>query len=230
MDLAAVFDRSGRVQRPPYRRLLAEIWSVLAYHPAPPAVEELPSGQGQPVLVIPAFLTGDGFTRSLRDFLTSCGFRAFGWELGINWGPTPALLSGLRRRLLSLHRQEAAPVALVGFSLGGLLARDLAYDHPDAVRHVVTLASPFRLPTASTIEPLFRLLAPRYSPTIQVARLQRPLPVPSTAICTRDDGIVDWRSCRAEAEGCSIEIGGAHSTICRNPEALRYVVRSLAGG
>lgn len=230
MDLAPVFDGSGQVRRPPYHRLLAEFWSLLAYHPAPPAAEELPSGQGRAVLVIPAFLTSDGFTRGLRDVLTRCGFRAFGWELGINWGPTPALLSGLRRRLLTLHRREAAPVALVGISLGGLFARDLAYDYPEAVRHVVTLASPFRLPTACTIEPLFRLLASRYSPDVQVARLQQPLPVPSTAIYTRDDGIVDWRSCRMdEADGRSIELRGAHTTLCRDPEALRCVVWSLAG-
>ncbi len=60
---------------------------------------------------------------------------------GLNWGPTPGLRAGLRRRLLDLRAGEGAPIALVGVSMGGLLARDLAHDHPEAVRQVITVAS-----------------------------------------------------------------------------------------
>ena len=109
------------------------------------------------------------------------------------------------------------------------MARDLAYDCSDDIRDVVTLVSPFRLPTASTIEPLVHICAPFYSTAIDLERLARPLPVPATAIFTRDDGIVTWESCTSDHSTCvSVEVTGRHVTICRNPEALRRVAESLA--
>ena len=142
MEPGAVFDGSGQVQRPPYGNLAKEAWSLLFYRPAPPSVEGLPQGEGRPVLVLPAALTNDSATHPLRRRLARCGFRAHPWNLGLNWGPTPALRAGLRRRLLDLHASEGAPIALLDVSMGGLLARDLAHDHPEPVRQVVTVASP----------------------------------------------------------------------------------------
>ena len=153
----------------------------------------------------------------------------FGWGLGVNWGPTPRLLRGLRRRTQELVAVEGGPISVIGVSLGGLLVRDLAHDCPDDIRHVVTLVSPFRLPTASTIEPLVRLCTPFYSRDIDVARLARPLPVPSTAVFSRQDGIVAWESCTSdEAHGVAVEVSGPHMTICRNPDALLAVAKRLA--
>ena len=228
--LDGIFDRSNVVRRPPYRRLWRETWSLLFDHPVAPDPADLPHGGGHVVLVVPAFLTTDIVTRSLRQFLGRCGCRAFGWACGVNWGPTPRALRGLRRRLRELRELERGPISVIGVSLGGLLVRDLAYDHPEDIRHVVTLASPFRLPTASTIEPLVRLCARGYAPDIDVPRLALPLPVPSTAIFTRDDGLVAWESCRSEEAGCdSVEVSGPHLTICRNPDVLRIVGAKLAG-
>jgi pimeloyl-ACP methyl ester carboxylesterase len=231
IDPAALFDRGGAVEPPPRGRLLREAWALLADRPTPADPALLPPGQGRPVLVIPAFLVGDGSTRPLRGVLARCGVRPQGWGLGINWGPTPRLLAGLRRRLGEIRQQEGgAPVALVGISMGGLLARDLAHDRPGDVACVVTLASPFRLPTASSIEPLLRLAARRWAPELRPGRLGLAPPVPTTAVYTRQDGIVAWRSCVPERDGAcaAIEVGGAHATICRNPEAQRAVVRALA--
>jgi pimeloyl-ACP methyl ester carboxylesterase len=182
------------------------------------------------VLVVPAFLTGDGFTAALRGFLARCGFRSFGWGLGLNWGPTPRLLAGLRARLLALRQSEGVPVALLGHSLGGLLARDLAHAEPDAVRHVVTLGSPIRLPTASPLAPLFRLLLPSYAADLDLARLAAPLPMPTTAVWTRQDGIVDWRSCLPPEQDSGVEVSGPHMTLARNPAVLAALVRRLAAG
>jgi pimeloyl-ACP methyl ester carboxylesterase len=215
-------------RRPGYGRLPAEIWSLLTYRPAPPSPESLPDGAGKPVLVVPAFLTGDSFTRPLREFLTRCGFRPFGWGLGINWGPTPRLLDGLDRRLSDIRRDHGT-VALVGVSLGGIFARNLAYERPNDISHVATVASPFRLPTAVNLAPLVRLCARRYSPEVQPARLRQPLPVPATAIYTRTDGIVAWDSCfDANSADLCIELSGAHLTLCSNPETLRVLARQLA--
>lgn len=181
------------------------------------------------MLVIPAFLTTDLTTKPLRRFLDRCGYRVFGWRLGVNWGPTAARRLALRARLEALAEREGGPISLVGVSLGGLLARDLAYDRPQAVRQVITLASPVRLPTASTLEPLFKLMAPFYDTDLDVARLRRPLPVPAMALYTREDGIVAWQSCVGDEPGDgAADVGGAHVTICRNPAALALVARRLA--
>jgi hypothetical protein len=109
-------------------------------------------------------LTTDAVTRPLRDFLARCGYRALGWELGVNWGlvnwgPTPRLLAGRRARLCELNRLAGAPVSVIGVSLGGILAR----------------GEPCRLPTASTLEPLLGLVAWSYSAALDLARFATPL-------------------------------------------------------
>ena len=227
--LSEAFDRTGAVRRPPYRRLLSEAWAGLTYHPSLPDHTDLPRGRNRVVLVIPAFLTTDAITRQLRVFLQRCGYRPFGWELGVNWGPTPRLMAALRKRLAGLRGLANDRVSLVGVSLGGVMARDLAYDHPNDVRDVITLASPFNLPTASTIEPLIRLVACFYDPAIDIDRLASPLPMRSTAIFTRDDGLVAWESCRSDDADCAtVEFAGPHLTVCRNPDVLRAVAARLA--
>jgi pimeloyl-ACP methyl ester carboxylesterase len=164
----------------------------------------------------------------LQQFLNTCGYRAFGWGLGVNWGPTPRLVSGLRRRLEQLRDIEGGPVSVVGLSLGGVLARDLAYQCPADIRQVITIASPFHLPTATIFEPLVRLCALCYSPAIDVKRLAAPLPVPAAAIYTRQDGIVAWESCRTDDRDCpAIEVAGPHFAVCRNPVVFRAVAQRL---
>ncbi len=223
MRVKAFFD-ARVVPRPGYARLWREAWSLLTYRPPEPPAEAL--GGGEIVLVIPAFLTTDAITAALRGYLERCGFRAFGWALGVNWGPTPRLLAGLRARLTELAQLTNGKVSVVGVSLGGLLARDLVHDRAAEIRKVVTLAAPCRLPTASTIVPLFRLTAPFYAATIDVARLSQPLPVPTMMIYTSDDGIVAWQSCRDEPGGTvaiAADLRGAHRTICSNPVTLSAV-------
>lgn len=230
MKLAgSVFDRSGKVRRPSFGLLAREgIALCRAFERA--QTGDLPrAAVPQTVLLLPPFLASDLFTGPFRRRLRRCGHDAVGWGLGPNWGPTPRILAGLRARLTQLRAAAGAPVTLIGISLGGILARDLAHDRPAEVRQVITLASPFALPTASTIEPLFHLAAPFYADGFDPARQALPLPVPSLAIYTRDDGIVAWESCHsAEADAANAEVGGPHMAICRNADALRLVARRLA--
>jgi pimeloyl-ACP methyl ester carboxylesterase len=222
------FDRTGRISRPPYRWLLREAYAGLTYRPPLPDCSDLPPGRDRVVLLVPAFLTTDAVTRWLRLFLQRCGYRPFGWELGLNVGPTPRLMAGLRKRLAELRTLANDRVSLVGVSLGGLMARDLAYDHPGDVRDVITLGSPVSLPTASTIERLIRLVACFYDPAIDIDRLASPLPVRSTTIFTRDDGLVAWETCRRDDPTCSaVEVTGPHLALCRNPDVLRAVAAGL---
>jgi pimeloyl-ACP methyl ester carboxylesterase len=227
--LQGMFDRSGAVRRPPYRRLVREFASWLFYRPKPPGVAGLPPGCSHVVLVVPAFLTTDHATQPLRSFLGRCGYRAFGARMGVNWGPTRSIRRRLRERLDELTELEGGPISLVGVSLGGLLARDLAHDRPRQVKRLITLVSPCRLPTASTIEPLLHLLAPWFDATADAPRLRSPVAAPVTALYAREDGLVAWETCLAvEPDGRSIEVGGAHVTICRNPATLEAVARTLA--
>jgi len=225
---ADIFDRSGAVRRPPVWGVLREFVFDLTYRPRSPTRAGLADGGGHVVLVVPAFLTTDLVTRQLRRFLQQCGYRSFGWELGVNWGPTPRLMTALRRRVADLRGLAGDRISLVGLSLGGVLVRDVAYDCPNDVRQVITIASPFNLPTAAAIEPLIWLTACFYRPALDVARLATPLPVPSTAIFTRDDGIVAWQSCRRDDARCeSVEVGGPHLSLGRNPDVLRAVAARL---
>jgi pimeloyl-ACP methyl ester carboxylesterase len=227
-DPAAIFDRTGTVRRPPVWRIFRETFSHLTYFPPPPSRTDVPPGRGHVVLAVPGFITNDGLTRELRAYLDACGYRSFGWGLGVNWGPTPRLVAGLRRRLTELRDLAGDRVSVLGVSLGGLLARDLAYDAPDDIRQVITIASPVSLPTASTAEPFIRLAARFYRPAIDIGRLAAPLPVPSCAIFSREDGAIAWETCRSSDPACvNVEVTGPHSSIQRSPEVLRTVAMRL---
>jgi len=198
------------------------------------ALKAAPRGDGHPVIVVPSFLRGDGHTAPLRRFLKGCGYAVEGWGLGTNLGPTAAALAGIEALLGAVHRRHGRKVTLIGHSLGGVIARELAKQHPDQVRQLVVLASPIRLPTASPLEPIYKLLARWHSvdPTATGAAAAFNLPpaVPATAIYTKSDGIVAWQSCR-EVEGErreSIEVKGAHGTMVRNLAAWRIIADRLA--
>jgi pimeloyl-ACP methyl ester carboxylesterase len=228
-SLAHVFDRTGTIRRPSSTLTLREAWSLLSYYPSPPDPAELPDGRGHVVLLVPAWFTTDAVNRPLQHFLDACGYRTFGWGLGVNWGPTPRLVTALRRRLRELREIEGGPVSVVGLSLGGLFARDLAHQCPDDIRQVITIASPFHLPTATILEPVIHICALCYSPAIDLARLASPLPVPAAAIYTRQDGIVAWESCRNDDRNCqAIEVEGSHFAVCRNPDVFRAVAQRLS--
>jgi pimeloyl-ACP methyl ester carboxylesterase len=131
-----------------------------------------------------------------------------------------------------VHRRHGRKVTLIGHSLGGVIARELAKQHPDQVRQLVVLASPIQLPTASPLEPVYKLLARWHSIDVRGSALELSAPpdVPVTAIYTRSDGIVAWQSCLETAGDRreSIEIRGAHGTMVRNLAAWRIIADRLA--
>ncbi|MGH7126237.1 MAG: alpha/beta fold hydrolase [Stellaceae bacterium] len=231
-------DTEGRVVvPPPKRRLLREFRSVLMPRPRlfrHPLVRYAPRGDGHPVYVLPGFLTNDGRTRHLRRFLVSLGYQTYGWGEGVNWGPTDHAMAAIERRLQEIRRHHGHKVTLIGHSLGGLLARELAKKFPEDVRAVVMLGSPIRLPTATSLAVFFRLLA-RFHRTahgLEIAELNQPPPetIPVTAIYTQEDGIVAWESCLEQAGALreNIEVRGTHSTLPSNPQALAIVADRLA--
>ena len=209
-------------------RALLEVMAALAAYPF---LRQAPHGDGHPVLVLPAFMTSDFSTRALRGFLRECGYAVHGWRLGRNPGPTQETVRGLAQRLGELRTRYDRRVSVIGWSLGGVYARELARAFPSDVRQVITLASPFRNLEATNV-PAF-LLARRREHTDEAAfreRLQAPLSVPVTAIYSRSDGITAWQSCAVEPGAYSenIEVESSHLGIAHHPVVLLTIADRLA--
>jgi hypothetical protein len=228
-----IFDRSGTLSGPSWRDLVGEGRAVLRerLRPFRANVGAVPRGDGHPVIVLPAFFCSDGMTRGFRQWLSALGYSAEGWGSGVNLGPTAAAVTAVERLLLESTEATGAKASFVGVSLGGVLARALANAHPERVRRVITVCSPFRLPTASPLAPVYRALAPLHSGQhLLIDRLSEPPPMPTTAIYSRSDGVVAWRSCIDEPAPNreNIAIDGAHTTMLGNPRALRVIAERLA--
>lgn len=192
-------------------------------------------GDGHPVLVIPGFTASDVSTQSLRGFLERQGWEAYGWELGRNLGPRPELERQMVERLARIHATHRTKVSVVGQSLGGIFARELARWVPDLVRMVITLGSPFGgIPgITSNIQALYDEVtgAPpeQLNPEL-LATLEQAPPVPTTAIYSKGDGIVSWRACiQHEGEQAeNIEVPGSHVGMGFNALVLYAIADRLA--
>ncbi len=196
----------------------------------PPFPKDAARGQGQPVIVLPGFATDDTATARLRQFLERQNFTPLRWPCGFNLGPMKSVLAQVERQVADTAARHGQ-VALVGVSLGGTIAREIAHRQPKAISRIVTLGSPVRLPVVSPLAPLAQLLSFLWEEEARAAfsRIADRLPVPLTAVLTRQDGIVDWRCCVPEpGDGETVEVLGAHSTLASNPQVQRIVAERLA--
>ena len=199
--------------------------SVLALTGTMPSV-----GRGRPVMVIPGFLASDFSTLILRRTLEEAGYRVHGWGLGMNLGARSDLLDRLEYRLNRAGRH--GPVSLVGWSLGGLYARELAKRRPDQVARVITLGSPFSGDVrANNAWWLYEMLNDHKvdAPPIE-ARLAEKPPVPTIAFWSRADGIVAPACARGEPHECdrSIELDCTHMGFMTAACAMQAVLDALA--
>ena len=192
-------------------------------------------GDGHTVLVLPGFLADDRSTFVLRAYLGSLGYNACGWGLRRNVGPTPEILEGMEQRLVRLAESAGTPVSLVGWSLGGMFARGLGRNRPECVRQIVTLGSPFRSksPIGSHATQSFERLAHMHVPQTELPPAetdQDQLDVPVSAVYTKADGVVAWRSCLQDAgiRRENIEVFGSHCGLGHNPTAMWVVADRLA--
>jgi dienelactone hydrolase len=228
------------MKQPTLARVLLESRAVLelgAFAAAAPALQLTPKGDGHPVLVLPGLAATDESTRPLRWFLRTRGYHTHGWRLGRNTGPTTRLRSGLRDRVRAIADQHGRRISLVGWSLGGIYAREIARVAPDAVRQVITLGSPFGYLDQSTARPDLPLHDTPGDPD-QSGRLRRDvgagaggsLRVPTTAIYTRSDGVVPWQLCveRPGPRRENVEVRGSHIGLGHNPAVLVVVADRLA--
>jgi pimeloyl-ACP methyl ester carboxylesterase len=192
---------AGRLRPPGLGLLLAEVRGIFEFNTSlllSPLLMAAPRGDGHPVLTLPGFLAGDLSMAPMRRYLKELGYATYAWKMGRNIGGVSRMRSSLRDRLAEIHAATGRKASIVGWSLGGVYARDLALQAPDMVRDVVTLGSPFagdvRATNATRLyEALSREPVEDYSELRKA--LAGDLPVPTTSIFSRSDGVVNWRTC-----------------------------------
>jgi len=202
---------------------------------AAPVLTAAPRGDGHGVVVLPGLLASDRSTAALRRFVRWLGYDAHGWDLGRNRGPTEAVLDGLPRALTAHADATGRPVSLIGWSLGGIYAREMARRHPGLVRRVITLGSPFAMhdPRQNRAHAPYQRLSRLHAPADRTSSREeraRPISVPSTAVYSRRDGIVPWQAC-IEPETAlheNVEVRCSHVGFGVDPATLWVIADRLA--
>ncbi len=214
-----------------YRALL-ELGAFAMWRPFLPL---LPRGDGHGVLIVPGFVQDEKAVIPLQKALRRLGYQSQTWDQGRNLGFSKAALASLRAQVEGVAQSTGNRVSIIGWSLGGIFARELAFEIPDELRLVITLASPFgRNPHASNMRWLYDLMTKSKVDEIDdemVLRIRQPLPVPSTAIYSRADGIVAWETCVDELlcdTNENVEVLGSHSGLGFNVQVLCVIADRLA--
>ena len=217
---------------PPLRRFAREAGALMALRwrsMKPPRVERCTAGAGRPVMVIPGFLATDHSTTVLRRALEDSGYRVYGWGLGWNLGARSDILDRIETQL---HRAaKRGPVTVIGWSLGGLYAREVAKRQPEKVARVVTLGSPFSGDVrANNAWRLYEMINDHKvdSPPLDVRVHEKP-PVPTIAFWSRRDGIVAPACARGEADECdrNVELDCTHMGFASDLVAIRAILAEL---
>jgi pimeloyl-ACP methyl ester carboxylesterase len=197
-----------------------------------PWLARRPRGDGHPVMVFPGMAASDITTVPLRRYLGSLGYVTQAWGQGLNFGPRPGVLERSGDDIRALADKHGQPVSLIGWSLGGVYARELAKRHPTETRCVITLGTPFTgHPKATNAWRVYELLSrSKVGDAELMAEIRKPPPVPTTSIYSRSDGIVSWRCSLNEAGPLveNIEVPASHVGMGANPLVLYAVADRLA--
>ena len=228
-------DSFETIHPPGARKLAMELRApleMLATFALWPLLTLNPRGDGHPVLVLPGLAASDRSTEILRRFLKAQGYSAHGWKLGRNQGPRPGVVDACLARIDELRQRHGRKVSLIGWSLGGLYARELAKLRPDDIRMVVSLGSPFTGPrSASNASGYYdRLNSGSRTEHRSPLHLRQAPPVPTTSIYSQSDGIVAWQ-CSVQDPGPrteNIEVDASHIGMGSNPVVLRILANRLA--
>jgi pimeloyl-ACP methyl ester carboxylesterase len=218
----------------PFRALI----DLSVMHLSEPWLNSQIGGDGHPVLVIPGFTASDRSTVVLRKFLSGLGYLPCGWKQGINFGIRHEAFEAVAGLLMQLHEEYGCRVSLVGQSLGGIYARELAKVLPDMVRQVITLGSPFNDPDgdASNVSGLYRMFNPDHLDKPAQIRnehwdLAAAPPVPTTAVFSKWDGVCHWRACLQHGghdDVENIEVIASHTGMAVNAQSLFIIADRLA--
>lgn len=240
--MTATTSKPGMPARPPSRLLaLTEpgraMGELASFYALRPLLRHLPHGDGHGVLVLPGFMASDGSTRPLRSLLDDLGYQTSGWGLGRNIRVDEARIEAMAECLVRLWEQTGKQrVSIIGWSLGGVFARELAKMMPEKVRLVISLGSPISDDRNHTnARRLFEFLNGKEPQVMQNGNFQRLAeapPVPTTSILTKADGVVHWRgSIQAEGEQTeNIEVYASHCGMGANASVAYAIADRLAQG
>ncbi|MFL6700626.1 MAG: hypothetical protein ACJ8GJ_25935 [Vitreoscilla sp.] len=207
-------------------------WEFAASVVAAPWLRKLPRGDGHRVLVLPGLAANDLTTLPIRTFLKDRGYRPSPWDQGLNLGPRAGVLDTLRARVRELFNADRRKISLVGWSLGGVYAREIAKEMPEMIRCVITLGSPFAgPPQATNAWWLFERVSGHPEPDAAMqAALRVAPPVPTTSIYSRTDGIVAWQSSLNPPGPLAenIRVHASHIGLGLNPLAMMAIADRLA--
>jgi len=229
---------TAQTLKPPSRTLMflegRAIHEFGAFLGALPLLSLAPHGDGHPVLVLPGLVASDISTRPLRSFLKSRGYAVSGWRQGRNLGLRDGVSDSMVKLVHELNDLHGRKVSLVGWSLGGIYARQLAKMMPGRVRNVITLGSPFAAhPKATNAWRVYEMASGQRAddtdPRFGGALADTP-PVPTTAIFSRTDGICAWQGCmeKSSATSESIEVESSHCGMGHHPAVVYAVADRLA--
>jgi alpha/beta superfamily hydrolase len=191
-------------------------------------------GDGHPVMILPGFMSTKQSTKVLRTFIEKQGYKVYDWGLGRNLGKVE-YISILNETLDEIYKKTGQQVSLVGWSLGGVFARQLAKNRPDIVRQVITLGSPFAGLTApNNVSWVYTVISGgknvKDTDLALLKNLPIPAPVPTTAIYSKEDGIVPWQACLEKNEDethQNIQVRGSHIGLGVNPSVLTIIADRL---
>ncbi len=186
------------------------------------------NGRGRTVILLPGFATSPTAMTGVRRVATGLGFKAQDWGLGLNNGQVPKLLPAFETKLKKAVAESGAPVILIGWSLGGYIAREAARDNPDLVEAMITLGTPvWGGPKYTTVSRFYRGKDVDMDAIEQetIERYKTPLTTPTTALYSRRDGIVAWRACidHWSPNVTHVEVGTTHIGMPFSREVLRQI-------
>ncbi|NIB39921.1 alpha/beta hydrolase [Pseudomaricurvus alkylphenolicus] len=197
-----------------------------------PLLKTLPQGDGHPVIVFPGFGGSDRSTRPMRDLLNDLGYQSHGWGLGSNILFDHSLEDEMLALVKEVAENSGQKVSLIGWSLGGVYARELAKSCPDQVRCVISLGSPISGDSNhSNASRIYQAINGKPSQAAQVRRshLNEAPPVPTTSIYSKTDGIVAWEGSvqHGGEQTENIEVPASHLGIGVNPLVMYLLAERL---
>jgi pimeloyl-ACP methyl ester carboxylesterase len=211
-------------------------WEFGALLPAWPLLQRAPAGDGHAVIVFPGLSASDTSTLPLRGYLQSLGYDVSGWNQNYNFGPRVGVLEKAHRQVEETCEESGGKISLIGWSLGGVYARELAKLLPQCVRGVITLGTPFNgSPRSTNAWRVYELTSGRnVEHETELFTLPQAPPVPTTSVYSRTDGVVAWQaSLQApeladHAQTENIEVRASHLGLGLNPTAWWAVADRLA--
>jgi pimeloyl-ACP methyl ester carboxylesterase len=192
-------------------------------------------GDGHPVIVFPGLSASDGSTFPLRRYLAHLNYNVTGWNQGFNFGARSGVLESAKQQVVEVFEDTGKKVSLIGWSLGGVYARELAKMMPNQVRSVITLGTPFSgSPRSTNAWRIYELTSGRRTEH-ESSKYDLPgaPPVPTTSLYSRTDGVVAWRASLQAPSAVNpqtenIEVLASHIGIGVNPSAWWAVADRLA--